>query len=113
MAFCQLTKHLNNTFNLIRMFFSRKFMSKAILFKFNCSIINNLLTFEYFLTNLALISFNPIRSSVTKTCPSQCTEAPIPIVGIFRFLLFLLLKNFQHILEQLKIHPLLLKVWNF
>ena len=38
--------------------------------------------FEYCLTNLAFILFNPIRSSVTKTCPSQYTEAPIPIVGI-------------------------------
>ena len=27
--------------------------------------------FEYFFTNLTFILFNPIKSSVTKTCPSQ------------------------------------------
>ena len=29
------------------------------------------------------MGFNPSKSSVTKTCPSQNDEAPIPIVGTF------------------------------
>ena len=40
------------------------------------------LMFPNFLTNLNLVSFKPIKSSVTRTWPSQFTEAPIPIVGI-------------------------------
>ena len=32
-----------------------------------------------------LVWFNPIKSSVTKTWPSQYTDEPIPIVGIFNF----------------------------
>jgi hypothetical protein len=39
--------------------------------------------FANLLTNLTFIGFNPIRSSVTRTWPSQLTDAPIPIVGIF------------------------------
>ena len=40
--------------------------------------------FVYFLTNLNLIGFKPIKSSETKIWPSQLTEEPIPIVGIFK-----------------------------
>ena len=35
------------------------------------------------LTNLILVLFSPIKSSITNTCPSQLAEEPIPIVGIF------------------------------
>ena len=40
----------------------------------------------YFLTNLKLIGFKPIKSSNTKICPSQLLDAPIPIVGTFTIL---------------------------
>ena len=36
-----------------------------------------------FIGNLIEVKFKPIKSSVTKTCPSQLTDDPIPIVGIF------------------------------
>ena len=36
------------------------------------------------------MKFNPIKSSVTSTCPSQWEEAPIPIVGIFKDLVICL-----------------------
>ena len=39
--------------------------------------------FVYFLTNLKFVGFKPNKSSVTRTWPSQKTEAPIPIVGAF------------------------------
>ena len=42
--------------------------------------------FVYLLTNLNLLSLRPIKSSVTNTWPSQLTEEPIPIVGIFNWL---------------------------
>ncbi len=35
-----------------------------------------------FFTNFILVSLSPIKSSVTRTCPSQFEEDPIPIVGI-------------------------------
>ena len=37
---------------------------------------------EYCLTNFGKKSLKPIISSVTSIWPSQCLEAPIPIVGI-------------------------------
>jgi len=41
------------------------------------------LTSAYFFTNFGfLIKDKPIKSSITKTCPSQNSPAPIPIVGI-------------------------------
>ena len=40
------------------------------------------LKLEYFFKNLKFIGFNPNKSSVTKTWPSQLTEEPMPIVGI-------------------------------
>ena len=38
----------------------------------------------YFLTNLNLLLLKPIKSSITKTWPSQLADEPIPIVGIRR-----------------------------
>ena len=38
--------------------------------------------FEYCLTNFGKKSLKPIISSVTSIWPSQCIDAPIPIVGI-------------------------------
>ena len=43
-------------------------------------------TLPNFLTNFIFDSFNPIKSSITKTCPSQFFDDPIPIVGIFNVL---------------------------
>ena len=56
------------------------------------------------LTNFIEVKFKPIKSSVTKTWPSQLTEEPIPIVGIFNSFVIFLLNLFQYILIQLKIH---------
>ena len=41
--------------------------------------------FEYCLTNFGKKSLKPIISSVTSIWPSQCMDAPIPIVGIETF----------------------------
>ena len=50
-----------------------------------------------FLTNLILVLFNPIKSSVTSTWPSQWTDDPIPIVGIFKdWVIFFVVAAFTH-----------------
>ena len=54
-------------------------------------------TFKNFFTNLIFVWFKPIRSSVTRTWPSQLTEDPIPIVGIFKsFVICFAIPVFTH-----------------
>jgi len=51
--------------------------------EFSCKILNYKGVFisEYLLINLGVKLLNPNKSSVTKICPSQCLDAPMPIVG--------------------------------
>ena len=66
------------------------------------SFLNNLaelsiifLRSTYFFTNLKLFGFKPSKSSVTKTCPSQYAEDPIPIVGTFTELVIFFANDFS------------------
>ena len=54
-----------------------------------------LLRFAYFFTNLKLVGFRPNKSSVTKTCPSQRDEDPIPIVGTFTDFVIIFAKDYS------------------
>ena len=52
----------------------------------NDSLIDKDKLFTINKLSLGFDLFKPIKSSVTKTCPSQLIDDPMPIVGIFIFL---------------------------
>ena len=76
-----INEHLKNIFNknvslmdIFLIFTSNEFFIPIIYINF----------FNKFLTNLIFVLFSPNKSSVTKTCPSQNFDDPIPIVGILK-----------------------------